>query len=71
MTDTDADRYRAEWSARTGRSPSEIYVPLSLRDPAPTPEFYGVPGTPSGDGDATGGGPYTPGSAIEEFGGEG
>jgi hypothetical protein len=26
--------------------------------------------TPSGDGDATGGGPYTSGSAIEEFGSE-
>jgi hypothetical protein len=27
------------------------------------------PGTPSGDGDSTGGGPYLSGSAIEEFGG--
>lgn len=27
-------------------------------------------GRPSDDGDTTGGGPYTPGSAIEEFGGD-
>lgn len=27
------------------------------------------PGTPSGDGDSTGGGPYRSGSAIEEFDG--
>lgn len=33
-------------------------------------EPWFLPGTPSGDGDATGGGPYTPGSAIEESGGD-
>lgn len=66
MTDTDADQYRRYWAALTGKSEAEIYVPTALGT-----AVYGVPGTPSGDGDATGGGPYTPGSAVEEFGGEG
>lgn len=38
--------------------------------PPATPEDVSRVGRPSDDGDATGGGPYTPGSVIEEFGGE-
>lgn len=39
-------------------------------DPATCEECRRYLGRPSDDGDATGGGPYTPGSAIEETGGE-
>ncbi len=35
MTNIDAEQYRTEWATKTGRAPSEIYVPLALRDPEP------------------------------------
>lgn len=30
---TDESQYRDEWAGLTGRSPSEVYVPASIRDP--------------------------------------
>lgn len=48
-----------------GNGPNSAYVARKI---AQYNEFYGVPGTPSDDGDATGGGPYTSGSAIEGSG---
>jgi hypothetical protein len=56
VTDPDVRR-----TARKFLRVKGFAIPRQLREP----EFYGVPGTPSGDGDATGGGPYLPGSAIE------
>lgn len=35
MTNTDANQYRAYWATATGKNPSEIYVPLALRDEPP------------------------------------
>lgn len=35
MTNIDAAQYVAEWASKTGKNPSEIYVPRALRDPEP------------------------------------
>lgn len=37
---TDAEAYARYWSGLTGKAPSEIYIPLNLReaDPWVTPE---------------------------------
>jgi hypothetical protein len=31
---TDESQYRDEWAGLTGHSPSEVYVPAAIRDPA-------------------------------------
>jgi hypothetical protein len=69
MMDTSpADDNGRPYDYADANNPDEEWTPV--RRPA-SPSWFDLPvGMPSGDGDATGGGPYTPGSAIEESGGE-
>lgn len=69
MMDTSpADDNDRPFDYADANNPDEEWEPPVRRWPSFEPWF--PPGTPSGDGDATGGGPYVPGSAIEEFGGD-
>lgn len=33
VENTDAEQYRKEWAAKTGRPESDVYVPRALREP--------------------------------------
>lgn len=53
MTNIDETQYRAEWATKLHKSPSEIYVPLALRDPEPSVPSVN-PGPPPRHGVVTG-----------------
>ena len=54
---TDADAYRDEWAAKTGRSPRDIYIPEALREPEPVTM-----------GTCPNGGDHTPGTSGQWVG---
>lgn len=39
---SDAQDYVNEWASRTGRAPSDVYVPVALRDPEEAPSVVVV-----------------------------